>query len=92
MAALKVRWKLAEGHCPANCECTTAETVCPAKTKSTFGSVGKAGSLRQECSNSVLSTGLLSCAMNLCVKATSSGASKRLNAILRYSLSTITDF
>jgi hypothetical protein len=71
IAALKLSWKLADDHCPAKSECTTAETVFPTKTNSTLGSWLRDGSLYQDLSNSALSTGLLSSAMNLCMKKTS---------------------
>ena len=73
IAALKVLWKLADDHCPQNSECTTAETVCPTKTNSTLVWPLRVGSLCQDLSNSVLSTGVLSSAMNLCIRKTSSG-------------------
>jgi hypothetical protein len=71
IAALKLSWKLSDGHCPVTSECTMAETVCPAKTNSTLGSSTRVGSLCQDLSNSALSTGLLSLAMNLCITKTS---------------------
>jgi hypothetical protein len=67
-AELKVWWKRAEGHGFTNSECTTAETVSPAKVNSTFGSLFRVGSLCQDFSNSVRSMELLSSAMNLCIK------------------------
>ena len=68
IAALKVSWKLAVDHCPAKSECTTAEMVLPTKTNSTLGSWLRVGSVCQDLSNSALSTGLLSSAMNLCIE------------------------
>jgi hypothetical protein len=73
IAALKVSWKLADDHCPEKSACTTAETVCPTKTNSTLVWRLRVGSLCQDPSNSVLSTGVLSSAMNLCIRKTSSG-------------------
>src|SRR5579884_4087728 len=70
IAALKLSWKLADALCPAKSECTTTETVLPTKTDSTLGSWLRVGSLCQDLSNSALSTGLLSSAMNLCIEET----------------------
>ena len=68
IAALKVLWKPEEGHGVPESECTTADTLRPAKANSTFGSLVNAGPPFQDLSNSVWSIGLLSSATNLCIK------------------------
>src|SRR5437016_8339736 len=94
IAALKVRWKLEEGHWSDESEWMTTDTRWPANTNSTFGCVPvRDGSLRQDLSNSVLSIGVLSSATNLCIESTSrTTVDSRMLSRLRGSPSNIADF
>jgi hypothetical protein len=72
IAAVKVWWKVTEGHGVDESELTTMETLWPANLNSTLGWASlRDGSVCHDFSNAVLSTALLSSATNLCIEISS---------------------